>query len=164
MGTAEQFVLDRQQVQLTDVTNKVSEMETQLSDSQSRLATVRASWRQLSFPGDPTAEVAGSREAQLESSVTELARHSDTLQTIKIEIGDWSKLEQARLSQGLLDRRRGPSSEEAFTNNYQKRIDREQSSQNRLSLLCLLVRPLSVCGVTNAGLRAWVAEGTSAAN
>lgn len=133
--TAEQFALDRQQVQLTDVTNRVSDLETQLSDSQSRLATVRASWRQLSFPGDPTAEVAGSREAQLQSSVTELARHSETLQTIKIEIGAWGKLEQARLAQGLLDRRRGELSEDEFTANLCQRVEKEQSGQKRLSLL-----------------------------
>ncbi|MDP3817338.1 AAA family ATPase [Pseudomonas sp.] len=133
--TAEQFALDRQQVQLTDVTNRVSDLETQLSDSQSRLATVRASWRQLSFPGDPTAEVASSREAQLQSSVTELARHSETLQTIKVEIGAWGKLEQARLAQGLLDRRRGELSEDEFTANLCQRVEKEQSGQKRLSLL-----------------------------
>ena len=133
--TAEQSALDRQQVQLTDVTNRVSDLETQLTDGQSRLATVRASWRQLSFPGDPTAEVASSREAQLQSSVTELARHSETLQTIKIEIGAWSKLEQARLAQGLLDRRRGEFSEDEFTANLRQRVEKEQSGQKRLSLL-----------------------------
>lgn len=133
--TAEQSVLDRQQVQLTDVTNRVSDLETQLSDAQSRLATVRASWRQLSFPGDPTAEVASSREAQLQSSVTELARHTETLQTIKIEIGAWRKLEQARLAQSLLDRRRGELSEDEFAANLRQGIEKEQSSQKRLSLL-----------------------------
>ncbi|MGI2151044.1 hypothetical protein ACRN97_20920 [Shewanella baltica] len=132
---AEQSALDRQQVQLADVTNRVSDLETQLSDVQSRLATVRASWRQLSFPGDPTAEVASSREAQLQSSVTELARHSETLQTIKIEIGAWSKLEQARLAQSLLDRRRGELSEDEYSANFRQRVEREQSSQNRLSQL-----------------------------
>lgn len=132
---AEQSALDRQQVQLTDVINRVSDLETQLSDSQSRLATVRASWRQLSFLGDPTVEAAGSREAQLQSSITELARHSETLQTIKIEIGAWGKLEQARLAQGLLDRRRGEFSEEEFTANLSRRIEQEQADQKRLSLL-----------------------------
>jgi len=133
--TAEQFALDRQQVQLTDVINKVSDLETQLSDSQSRLANVRASWCQLSFPGDPTVEAAGSREAQLQSSITELARHSETLQTIKIEIGAWGKLEQVRLTQGLLDRRRGELSEGEFTANLSRRIEQGQSGQKRLSLL-----------------------------
>ncbi|MFJ2336089.1 AAA family ATPase [Pseudomonas protegens] len=133
--TAEQSALDRHQVQLTEVTNRVSGLEAQLSDAQSRLATVRASWRQLSFPGDPTAEVASSREAQLQSSATELARHSETLQTIKIEIGAWSKLEQARLAQGLLDRRRGELSEDEFTANLRQRVEKEQSGQKRLSLL-----------------------------
>lgn len=133
--TAEQSALDRQQVQLTDVTNRVSDLEAQLSDAQSRLATVRASWRQLSFAGNPTAEVASSREAQLQSTVTELARHSETLQTIKVEIGTWSKLEQTRLAQGLLDRRRGELSEDEFTANLRQRVEKEQSGQKRLSLL-----------------------------
>lgn len=133
--TAVQSALDRQQVQLTDVTNRASDLETQLFDAQSRLATVRAFWRQLSFPGDPTAEVASSREAQLQSSVTELARHIETLQNIKIEIGAWSKLEQARLAQSLLDRRRGELSEDEFTANLGQRVENEQSSQKRLSLL-----------------------------
>lgn len=132
---ADQSALDRQQVQLTAAMNRVSDLEKQLSDVQSRLATVRASWRQLSFPGDPTAEVASSREAQLQSSSTELARHSETLQTLKIEIAAWGKLEQARLVQGLLDRRRGELSEEAFTTNLRQRVENEQSSQKRLSLL-----------------------------
>lgn len=132
---ADQSALDRQQVQLTAAMNRVSDLEKQLSDVQSRLATVRASWRQLSFPGDPTAEVASSREAQLQSSVTELARHSESLQTLKIEIAAWGKLEQARLAQGLLDRRRGELSEEAFTTNLRLRVEKEQSSQKRLSLL-----------------------------
>lgn len=133
--TAEQSALDRQQVQLTDVTSRVSGLETQLSDAQSRLATVRASWRQLSFTGDPTAEVANSREAQLQSTATELARHSETLQTIKIEIGAWSNLEHARLAQGLLDRRRGELSEDEFTANLHQRVEKEQSGKERLSLL-----------------------------
>lgn len=133
--TAEQFALDRQQVQLTDVMNRVSDLETQLSESQSRLANVRASWRQLSFLGDPTVDAADSREAQLQSSITELARHSETLQTIKIEIGAWGKLEQARFAQGLLDRRRGELSEDEFAANLCQRIEQQKSDQKRLSLL-----------------------------
>ncbi|TBV09406.1 AAA family ATPase [Phytopseudomonas dryadis] len=133
--TTEQSALDRQQVQLTEVMSRISDLEKHLSDVQSRLATVRASWRQLSFPGDPTAEVASSREAQLQSAVTELARHSETLQTIKIEIGAWSKLEQARLAQSLLDRRRGELSEDEFTAYLRQRVEKEQSGQKRLSLL-----------------------------
>ncbi|WP_223550213.1 AAA family ATPase [Pseudomonas sp. A-B-19] len=132
---AEQSVLDRQQTQLAELTNRVSELETQLSDAQARLATVRASWRQLSFAGDPLAEVASSYEAQLQSSVSELTRHSETLQTIQIEIGAWSKLEQARLAQGLLDRRRGELSEDEFTANLRQRVEKEQWDQRRLSLL-----------------------------
>jgi hypothetical protein len=133
--TAEQSALNRQQVQLTEVMSRVSGLETQISDAQSRLATVRASWRQLSFPGDPTVEVVSSREAQLQSAVTELARHSESLQTIKIEIGAWRKLEQARLAQGLLDRRRGELSEDEFTANLCQRVEKQQLGQKRLSLL-----------------------------
>ena len=132
---AEKSALDRHQAQLSDLTNSVSELETQLSDTQARLATVRASWRQLSLAGDPTAEVASSHEAQLQSSAAELDRHSETLQTIKIEIGAWSKLEQARLTQGLLDRRRGELSEDAFTADLRQRVENEQLEQKRLSLL-----------------------------
>jgi DNA repair exonuclease SbcCD ATPase subunit len=132
---AEKSALDRHQAQLSNLTNSVSELETQLSDTQARLATVRASWRQLSLAGDPTAEVASSHEAQLQSSAAELDRHSETLQTIKIEIGAWSKLEQARLTQGLLDRRRGELSEDAFTADLRQRVENEQLEQKRLSLL-----------------------------
>ncbi|HCK0565118.1 TPA: AAA family ATPase [Pseudomonas aeruginosa] len=142
---AERSALDRQQVQLTDVASRVTDLETQLSDAQSRLATVRASWRQLSFAGDPTAEVASSREAQLQSTITELARHSETLQAIKIEIGAWSKLEQARLAQGLLDRRRGELSEDEFTVNLRQRVEKEQSSRQRLSLLSDAMDTLNQC-------------------
>lgn len=130
--TAEQSALDRQQAQVTDVANKVSDLETQLSEVQARLATVRASWRQLSFSGDPTAEVASRHEAQLQSTVTELTRHLETLPTIKIEIGAWSKSEQARLAQGLLDRRRGELSEDEFTANLRQRVEIRQSGLQRL--------------------------------
>ncbi|MDI3324347.1 AAA family ATPase [Pontibacterium granulatum] len=140
---AEQSALDRQLVQLNGVTNRVSVLETQLSDAQSRLATVRASWRQLSFDGDPTAEVASSREDQLQSSVSELTRYSETLQTIKVEIGAWRKLEQARFVQSLLDRRRGELSEDEFATNLRQRVDKEQSSQQRLLLLCNAMDTLS---------------------
>lgn len=133
--TTEQSALDRQQVQLTEVMNRVSDLEKQLSDVQSRLATIRASWRQLSFPGDPTTELASSRETQLQSTATELVRHSETLQTIKVEIGAWSKLEQARVAQSLLDRRRGELSEDEFAANLRQRMEKEQSAQRRLSLL-----------------------------
>lgn len=129
---AEQSALDRQQAQVTDVANKVSDLETQLSEVQARLATVRASWRQLSFSGDPTAEVASSHEAQLQSTVKELTRHLETLPTIKIEIGAWSKSEQARLAQGLLDRRRGELSEDEFTANLRQRVEIRQSGLQRL--------------------------------
>jgi exonuclease SbcC len=132
---AEKLALDRHQAQLSDLTSSVSGLETQLSDTQARLATVRAAWRLLSLAGDPTAEVASGHEAQLQSSAAELDRHSETLQTIKIEIGAWSKLEQARLTQGLLDRRRGELSEDAFTADLRQRVENEQLEHKRLSQL-----------------------------
>lgn len=132
---AEKLSLDWHQAQLSDLRSSVSGLETQLSDTQARLATVRAAWRQLSLAGDPNAEVASGHEAQLQSSAAELDRHSETLQTIKIEIGAWSKLEQARLTQGLLDRRRGELSEDAFTADLRQRVDSEQLEHKRLSLL-----------------------------
>jgi len=140
---AEQSALDRQQAQLTELVNNVSALETQLSEAQSRIATFRATWRQLSFAGDPAAEVANSHEAQLQSTLTELARHSETLETIKIEIGAWSKLEQARLAQGLLDRRRGELSEEQFTDDIRQRVEKKQSALGRLSLLSVAMETLS---------------------
>ncbi|MBX8488697.1 AAA family ATPase [Pseudomonas cichorii] len=132
---AEKLALDRHQAQLSDLTSSVSGLETQLSDTQARLATVRAAWRLLSLAGDPTAEVASGHEAQLQSSAAELDRHSETLQTIKIEIGAWSKLEEARLTQGLLDRRRGELSEDAFTADLRQRVENEQLEHKRLSQL-----------------------------
>jgi len=114
------------------VMNRVSDLEKELSDVQSRLATVRASWRQLALSGEPTAEVASSREAQLQSAVTDLARHTETLQTIKIEIGAWRKLEQARLAQSILERRRGELSEDEFTTNLRQRMEQKKASQERL--------------------------------
>lgn len=132
---AEKLSLDRHQAQLSDMTSSVSGLETQLSDTQARLATVRAAWRQLSLAGDPNAEVASGHEAQLQSSAAELDRHSETLQTIKIEIGAWSKLEQTRLTQGLLDRRRGELSEDAFTADLRQRVEHRQLEHKRLSQL-----------------------------
>lgn len=140
---AEQAALDRQLVQLNDITDRVTVLERQLSDVQSRLATVRASWRQLSFEGDPTAEVASSREDQLQTSVSELTRYSETLQTIKVEIGAWSKLEHARVFQGLLDRRRGELSEDEFAANLLQRVEKEQASRESLLLLSNAMDTLS---------------------
>lgn len=130
--TAEESTLDRQQVQLNDVKKRVSDLEAQLSDTQSRVATIRASWRQLSFTGDPAAEVARSCEVQLQSTATELSRHLEALQTIKIEIDAWSKSEQARLAQSLLDRRRGELSEDEFTSTLRQQVEVRQSGLQRL--------------------------------
>ncbi|WP_219703970.1 AAA family ATPase [Marinomonas lutimaris] len=132
---AEQSAFDRQQAQFNDSANRVSNLETKLSDAQSRLATIRASWRQLSFLGDPVAEVVNNRESELQSSVTELVRHTEMLQTIKIEIGGWKKLEQVSLAQGVLDRRRGELSEDEFTIKLQQLIEEEQLSKKKLLLL-----------------------------
>ncbi|MDV7024305.1 hypothetical protein R4P48_16655 [Atlantibacter subterranea] len=132
---AGQSALERQQAQLTEVMNKEAEIQKQLSDVQSQLATIRATWRQFSFSGDPSVEVANSHEAQLQSAINEFTLHLEKLQTIKIEIGAWSKLEQARLTQGILDRRRGQLSEDDFSADLRQRVVKKQLSQRRLSLL-----------------------------
>lgn len=141
--TTEQSALSRQLVQMTDLTNTVAALQTQLTEAQSRLATVRASWRQLSFEGDPNAEVASGHETQMQSKVGELTRNTEVLQTIKIEIDAWSKLEQVRVSQGMLDRRRGELSEEDFSSDLHQRIEAKQSSLTRLSMLSLAMETLS---------------------
>jgi DNA repair exonuclease SbcCD ATPase subunit len=140
---AEQSALDRQQPQLTDATSAAADLETQLSEAQARLATIRASWRQLSFAGDPTAAVASSHEAQLQSTSTELTRHSETLQTIKIEIGAWSNIEQARLAQGLLDRRRGERSEDEFSTHLNQQVESKRTGVQRLSQLSAAMESLN---------------------
>ncbi|WP_313055689.1 AAA family ATPase [Atlantibacter hermannii] len=132
---AGQSALERQQAQLNEVMNKEAEIQKQLSDVQSQLATIRATWRQFSFSGDPSVEVANSHEAQLQSAINEFTLHLEKLQTIKIEIGAWSKLEQARLTQGILDRRRGQLSEDDFSADLRQRVVKKQLSQRRLSLL-----------------------------
>ena len=131
----QQSTSDRQQVELTAAINAVASLETQFSEAQARLATVRASWRQLSFVGDPSAEVASSQERQLQSTNTALTRHSEALQTIKIEIGAWSRIEKARVAQGLLDRRRGERSEDEFTAHLQQQLESEHIAVRRLSQL-----------------------------
>ncbi|MBA6098530.1 AAA family ATPase [Pseudomonas juntendi] len=142
-SAAEQSALSRQQLQLTELTDTVAALQTQLTEAQSRLATVRASWRQLSIDGDPNAEVASSHEAQMQSKADQLTRHTEVLQTIKIEIDAWSKLEQARLSQGMLDRRRGELSEDDFTTDLKQRIEERESSIERLSKLSNAMESLS---------------------
>lgn len=132
---ADQSALDRQKAQLSEVTIKVSSLETQLSDAQARLATIRATWRQLLFAGDPMIEVARSHEAQLQSTVNELGRHSDTLKTIKIEIGSWSKLEQTRVAQGFLDRQCGGLSEDEFSIDLSQRREMQQSALQQVEKL-----------------------------
>lgn len=141
--TAQQSALSRQQLQLTELTNTVAALETQLTEAQSRLATVRASWRQLSFEGDPNAEVASSHEMKMQSKVSELARHTEVLQTIKIEIDAWSKLEQARVAQVMLDRRRGELSEDDFSSDLRQRMGAKQSNLDRLSKLSRAMESLS---------------------
>lgn len=141
--TSEKSALDRQQAQLTDATNTATDLETQLSEAQARLATIRASWRQLSFAGDPTVEVASSHETQLQSTSTELTRHSEALQTIKIEIGAWSKIEQARLAQGLRDRRRGERSEDDFSTHLHQQVESKRTGMQRLSQLSAAMESLN---------------------
>ncbi|WP_448512223.1 AAA family ATPase [Photorhabdus laumondii] len=140
---AEQSALDRQNILLTEANNKVSGLEKQITDAQAQLASIRYSWRQLSFSGDPAAEVASSKEIQLQSSVADLTRNSEQLQTLKIEIGAWSKLEQTRLAQGLIDRRRGTSTEEEFAASLSQRIDSERSGQIQLLQLSEAMKTLN---------------------
>lgn len=131
----EKTALEKQQAQLTEITNKVSSKETELSETQSRLATFRATWRQLSIHGDPEAEVASSHVAQLHTSINELAQHPETIEIIKIEISAWKKLEQARTAQTVLDRRRGEFSEAEFIEKLNQRVKKTQSEFGDLSLL-----------------------------
>ncbi|MFM1272658.1 AAA family ATPase [Yersinia enterocolitica] len=142
---AEQSALDRQNMPLTEANNKISGLEKQITDAQAQLASIRYSWRQLSFPGDPAVEVASTKEIQLQSSVADLSRHSEQLQTLKIEIGTWSKLEQTRLAQGLIDRRRGTSSEQEFATSLSQRIDSERAGQMQLLQLSEAMETLNRC-------------------
>lgn len=143
--TTEQSAWNRLLVQETDVISRISELEKQQIDAQSRLATARASWRQLSFAGDPNIEAVSSREVQLQSDTTELARHLEKLQSIKIEISAWKSLEQVRLAQSILDRRRGEFSEDEFTINLRQRVDNELANQNRLAALSGAMDTLNQC-------------------
>ncbi|MFS2221995.1 AAA family ATPase [Pantoea sp. B65] len=142
---AEQSALERQNTPLTEVINKISGLEKQITDAQAQLASIRYSWRQLSFPGNPALEVASSKEIQLQSSVADLSRHLEQLQTLKIEIGTWSKLEQTRLAQGLIDRRRGASSEGEFATSLNQRIDNERTNQMQLLQLSEAMETLNRC-------------------
>ena len=141
--TAEQSALSRQQVQLTVLADAVAALQMQLTEAQARLANVRSSWHQLSFGGDPVAEVANSYEAQLRSKVGELTRYTEVLQTVKVEIDAWRKLEQARVAQGILDRRRGKLSEGDYVTDLRQRIEEKQSSLERLSMLAKAMELLS---------------------
>ncbi|RTY58348.1 hypothetical protein EKL29_09310 [Pantoea sp. YU22] len=132
---AGQSALDRQQATLSESDNMVTALQRQITDAQAQLATIRASWRQLYFAGDPAPEVANSKELQLQSSAADLTRRSEQLQSLKIEIGTWNKLEQTRLAQGLMDRRRGDLSEEEFATTLQQRIENEKLSQAQLEKL-----------------------------
>lgn len=142
---AGQSALDRQNIPLAEVNNKINGLEKQITDAHAQLASIRYSWRQLSFPGDPALEVASSKEIQLRSSVADLSRHSEQLQTLKIEIGTWNKLEQTRLAQGLIDRRRGTSSEQEFATSLSQRIDNERTNQMQLLQLSEAMETLNRC-------------------
>jgi hypothetical protein len=87
--------------------------------------------------------VASSREAQLRSQIAELVSHTETLEAVKIELGTWSKLEQARIAQSLLDRRRGELSEQQFAENLRLGIEKKRAGADRLSLLQIAMESLS---------------------
>lgn len=137
--------LDHQEATLSESDNKVAILQKQITDAQVQLATIRSSWRQLSFAGDPAAEVANSKELQLQSSSADLSRHSEELQSLKIEISTWNKLERTRLTQGLMDRRRGKLSEEEFTAALQKRIETEKLGHAQLEKLSEAMETLNRC-------------------
>lgn len=142
---AEQASLDRQQVKLTEANEKLTGIEQQITEAQTKLAGIRYSWRQLSFKGDPAAEIANSKETQLQLSVADLNRHTEQLQTIGIEIGAWSKLEQTRIAQGLINRRRGTLSESEFVASLQQRIEGESSRLLQLIQLSEAMQTLNEC-------------------
>lgn len=143
--TTEQASLNRQQIKLTEVNGKLTGIEQQLTEVQTKLAGIRYSWRQLSFQGDPAAEIANNKETQLKLSVADLKRHKEQLETIGIEIGTWSKLEQTRIAQGLINRRRGILSESKFVASLQQRIDSERSSLLQLIQLSEAMKTLNEC-------------------
>ncbi|MBW5980022.1 chromosome segregation protein SMC [Klebsiella michiganensis] len=142
-AAAEQSALNRQQIQLTETNDRLTGVEEQFTDAQAKLAAIRFSWRQLSFSGDPAVDVAKSKETQLQSSVAELSRQTEQLQTLKVEIGAWSKMEQTRIAQGIIDRRRGSSSEEEFVASLRQRIENENSSRMQLLQLSQAMETLS---------------------
>lgn len=141
--TAEQSALDRKMLQLTEANNSFTGVEEQITDAQNKLSAIRYAWRQLSFSGDPSAEVASSKETQLQSSVAYLSRQIELLQALKIEINTWNRLEQTRLTQTLIDRRRGASSEEEFDAALHQRIENENRVCLQLSQLSEAIETLS---------------------
>lgn len=140
---AARSALEGHQVQLADVTKRASDQETQLSNAQARLATVQTSWRHLSLPGDPSVETASTQEAQLKYSATEMTEHLQTIESLKIEISAWSKLEQTHLAQGLLDGRRGERSEAEYSDGLHALIRKEQTSQEQLTKLSKAMETLN---------------------
>ncbi|MEG6315479.1 hypothetical protein UXP29_15920 [Enterobacter hormaechei] len=142
-AAAEQSALNRQQIQLTETNDRLTGVEEQFTDAQAKLAAIRFSWRQLSFSGDPAVDVAKSKETQLQSSVAELSRQTEQLQTLKVEIGAWFKLEQKRIAQGIIDRRRGSLSEEEFVASLRQRIENENSSRMQLLQLSQAMETLN---------------------
>jgi DNA repair exonuclease SbcCD ATPase subunit len=135
--------LTRQQAELAELDSRIFDHERQLAEARSRLASIRGRWQQLALPGDPLADIARSHELRILSEISTLERHSTSLETLGLEISAWRKSEQNRVAQGLLDRRRGPQSEDEFSQQLQQRIERGRAAVSRLSNLSSALESLS---------------------
>lgn len=135
--------LSRQQLQLSDLDSRTIEIEQQLAQAQSRLASIQASWKQRSLPGDPSAEVAAAVEAQLASERAVLDRQSAQVEAVGVEIFRWHRAEQNRLAQSMLDRRRGALTEAAVSAQLSTRVDEGTASIGHLARMSRALETLS---------------------
>ncbi|MDR6935707.1 AAA family ATPase [Luteibacter sp. 3190] len=133
----------RQQGQLSELESRAVEIEQQVAHAQSRLASIQNSWKQLSLPGDPSAEVAVAVEAQLTSEREVLERQSSQVEAIETEIVRWQKAEQNRLAESMLERRRGGTSESEVTAQLSKRVDDGMASVGHLAQMSRALEALS---------------------
>jgi len=133
----------RQQGQLSELESRAVEIEQQVAHAQSRLASIQTSWKQLSLPGEPSAEVAVAVEAQLTSEREVLERQSTQVEAIETEIVRWQKAEQNRLAESMLERRRGGTSESEVTAQLSKRVDDGMASVGHLAQMSRALEALS---------------------
>jgi exonuclease SbcC len=143
--------LSRQQLQLDDLNSRAIETEQQLAQALSRLASIQASWKQLSLPGDPSAEVAAAVEAQITSERALLDRQAKQVEAVEVEIVRWQRAEQNRLAQSILDRRRGALTEEAVTAQLNARVDEGEASIGHLARMSRALETLSSLLSTEIG-------------